>query len=124
MPATTISRTAYNLLVDDDGSGNTGSVWDKADINDILSAVDALIANAITFGGTVSALGFGTHAFSAGGAGFNALSVRNTTAGTGNGCLIYAGTDVAAQQAIIAAYSSTYTTGAYDQNSGSALIGN
>lgn len=55
--ATTISRTAYDLLVDDDGSGTTGSIWDKQDVDDILDAIDALIAANIEFGGSVTTNG-------------------------------------------------------------------
>jgi hypothetical protein len=36
-----LDRTWYNALVDDDGSGLTGSVWDKADIKNLLDSVDA-----------------------------------------------------------------------------------
>lgn len=43
---TTIDRTKFNLLVDDDGSGNNGSVWDKTDVAEvILDPVDAIFAN-------------------------------------------------------------------------------
>jgi hypothetical protein len=42
---TTIDRTHYNSLVDDDGSGTTGSAWDKADVDSLLDAVDGLFAN-------------------------------------------------------------------------------
>jgi len=35
-----LDRTWYNTLVDDDGSGLTGSVWDKADVNSLMTAVD------------------------------------------------------------------------------------
>jgi hypothetical protein len=51
--ATTISRTWYDTLVDDDGTGTTGSIWDKADVDSILDAIDALIAADIWFGGKV-----------------------------------------------------------------------
>ena len=56
--STTIDRTWYNTLVDDDGSGTTGSVWDKADVDSFLDAIDALLAANITFGGTVGATGY------------------------------------------------------------------
>jgi hypothetical protein len=36
-----LDRTWYNTLVDDDGSGLTGSVWDKADVNQLMNATDA-----------------------------------------------------------------------------------
>lgn len=39
-----LDRTWYNALVDDDGSGLTGSVWDKADVDALMDAVDAEIA--------------------------------------------------------------------------------
>jgi hypothetical protein len=35
-----LDRTWYNSLVDDDGSGLTGSVWDKADVDALMDAVD------------------------------------------------------------------------------------
>jgi hypothetical protein len=39
-----LDRTWYNTLVDDDGSGLTGSVWDKADVNQLMNAIDAQLA--------------------------------------------------------------------------------
>jgi len=36
-----LDRTWYNTLVDDDGSGMTGSVWDKADVDALMDATDA-----------------------------------------------------------------------------------
>jgi hypothetical protein len=39
-----LDRTWYNSLVDDDGSGMTGSVWDKADVDALMDAIDAEIA--------------------------------------------------------------------------------
>jgi hypothetical protein len=52
--STTISRTHYNALVDDSGSGLDGTIWDKAKYGEILDDIDALIAAAITFGSTIS----------------------------------------------------------------------
>jgi len=43
--ATTVDRTAYNLLIDDDGSGNTGTIISKSTFDDVLDAVDAIFAN-------------------------------------------------------------------------------
>jgi hypothetical protein len=39
-----LDRTWYNSLVDDDGSGLTGSVWDKADVNELMLAINAELA--------------------------------------------------------------------------------
>lgn len=39
-----LDRSWYNSLVDDDGSGLTGSVWDKADVDALMDAIDAEIA--------------------------------------------------------------------------------
>lgn len=36
-----LDRTWYNTLIDDDGSGLTGSVWDKADVDSLMDAIDA-----------------------------------------------------------------------------------
>jgi hypothetical protein len=60
--------------------------------------------------GVLTVSGFGTHTFSAGGTGGNALTVRNTTAGTGNYAELNIGNDRDTQAGIIRAMSSTYTT--------------
>lgn len=40
-----IDRTAYNALVDDDGSGTTGTIWNKTQIASVLlNPIDAEIA--------------------------------------------------------------------------------
>lgn len=55
--STTLNRTAYNLLVDDDGSGTTGTPYGKANVGDIYDAVDAAFATDIVFGGSVTSNG-------------------------------------------------------------------
>jgi hypothetical protein len=53
--ATTISRTHYDTLVDNDGvDPASGSIWDKADVDALLDAVDAIIGNNVTFGGSIA----------------------------------------------------------------------
>lgn len=39
-----LDRTWYDTLVDDDGSGTTGSTWDKADVDSLMDAIDAALA--------------------------------------------------------------------------------
>lgn len=58
--------------------------------------------------GLLTVSGFGLHQFVTGGTGDNHLSVRNTTAGTGNGAKISATSDAAS--VALLALSSTYTT--------------
>lgn len=55
--ATTISRTWYDTLQDDSGSGTDGSVWDKADVDALLDAIDALLAANLALGGTLTITG-------------------------------------------------------------------
>jgi hypothetical protein len=107
---TTISRTAYNLLINDDGSNTVGSVWDKQDVDDLLDAIDALLAGALSIVGPLTVTAFGTHAFSAAGTGAQMLKVRNTTAGTGNYAGIDLGNDGSATAGELVVFSSTFTT--------------
>ncbi|HAM41645.1 MAG TPA: hypothetical protein DCP69_10000 [Candidatus Omnitrophica bacterium] len=56
--ATTISRTWYDSLQDDDGTLTTGTAWDKSAVDSLLDAIDGLPAEtlgaeAITFDGTL-----------------------------------------------------------------------
>jgi hypothetical protein len=51
-----IDRTAFNALLDDDGSGTTGSVWNKAAIDSVLlDPMDAAIVGQATVSGTPAA---------------------------------------------------------------------
>jgi len=57
-----LDRTWYNTLVDDDGSGLTGSVWNKASVDHVYDDVDALFqigswTPGLGFGGSGGALG-------------------------------------------------------------------
>src|SRR4051812_25971408 len=105
--STTISR--YSFL-DDTGDGESGDVINAALIGAaIYDKIDALIAANISFGGTVSAVGVGTHDFSGAGTGGNPVKVRNSTAGTGNFAALRLGND-GSTVGQIALRSSTYTT--------------
>jgi hypothetical protein len=64
-----LDRTWYNTLVDDDGSGLTGSIWDKADVNALMNAIDnAQVGASMSYGGgyvmpvnsVMTAIGFAT----------------------------------------------------------------
>lgn len=103
MAATTIGRESMT-----DGT----TVWNVARIGSaIYDRVDALIASNITFGGTVSAEGFGVHNFSTGGTGANVLAVRNTTSGTTNYAELRTGNNSSATIGRLMAFSSAYTSG-------------
>jgi hypothetical protein len=58
-----LDRTWYDTLIDDDGSGTTGSIWDKADVDSLMDAVDTEIARIdadIAAGGTTGITDDGT----------------------------------------------------------------
>lgn len=104
MAATTIGRATWT-------DGSSGTVINNARLQaDVYDKIDAMIAAAITFGSTISAEGFGTYSFSAGGTGNNTLSIRNTTAGTTNASVIRAGNDTTINVGEFIATSTTYTT--------------
>lgn len=75
----------------------------------------------ITNGGVVSCSGFGTHAFSAGGTGWNAFRVRNTTDGTANGAYL-AVTDNTGYDFGIYKYNASYTPAGVAYANGTALV--
>ena len=64
-----LDRTWFYALIDDDGSGLTGSVWDTSDIKNLLDSVDAEIARLDATTGlwtpTLTASGGGTPAYNA-----------------------------------------------------------
>ena len=45
--ANPLDRTWYNTLVDDDGSGTTGTIWNKAAVDGLLDSVDASLATVV-----------------------------------------------------------------------------
>ncbi len=80
----------------------------------IYDRIDAVLAANIMFGGLVNAEGFGSHSFSAGGTGENAIAVRNTSSGGGDHAGFRVGNDSTASLAALFGFSSTYTSaGAY-----------
>ena len=70
--------------------------------------------------GLLTVSGFGTSSFSAGGTGFNILSLKNTTSGTGNGS--YIELNAGTQNAYIMAFSQGYTTSAPNYASGLKIV--
>ena len=55
MAVTTINRTNYNALADDDGSNTVGSLWNKNQIKTVLlDQIDAILAANVVFGGTIT----------------------------------------------------------------------
>jgi hypothetical protein len=80
----------------------------------LLNAANVFTANQ-TINGLLTVTGFGTHSFSASGAGFNVLQVRNPTAGGGNGSALYLGNDVTPYRGTLYSLSSTYTASGHYQ---------
>ena len=76
----------------------------------------------ITAAGLFNWTTFGVHSFTAGGTGANALSVSNTTAGTGNYAQFIAASNTVG--ASLSAFSSTFTTGGPNVQGGASLESN
>lgn len=70
---------------------------------------DAYGSANLTFSGALTVAGFGTHAFTSGGTGTNALNIRNTTAGSGNLAALWIGNNSQAFRAALSMTSTTYT---------------
>jgi len=105
---------------DDSGGGTDGTILDAAFFTDFQNKIDTALAlllplaggtvsGAVTFSAVNTYNGFGTHAFSAGGTGANALRVRNTTAGTTNYSEVALGNDTSAARGYLEMFSTTYT---------------
>lgn len=122
MAATTITRTGVTLTNDTGTAASPngdGTLLNNAWVQVFMDRIDSLVSSNITFGGTVTAEGFGTHTFVAGGTGGQRLVVRNTTAGTANYADVFLGNDTTANAVAVGVYSTTFTTsGPYVQNGG------
>jgi hypothetical protein len=77
-----------------------------------LTVTGATTLSTVNMTGLLTVSGFGTSSFSAGGTGDNAVTIRNTTAGTTNTAYFAMGNDVSAGVLELYATSSTYTTAA------------
>ena len=116
MAATTISRESMT-----DGV----TAWDVARIGSaIYDKIDAVLGANITFGGTLSAEGFGSHVFSSGGTGTQRLQVRNTTSGTTMRASLDVGNNSTAELVRIVGLSSAHTASGYLQASGGIVEAN
>lgn len=113
MAATTITRTGVSLT-NDTGTASSpngdGTLLNAAWCSTFLDRIDALFSGALTVGGVLSAEGFGTHSFTAGGTGANLLRVRNTTAGASNYAAVEVGNNAGTAALNLAALSSSYSS--------------
>jgi hypothetical protein len=117
MAASTITRDTWT---NDTGSaaspvGDGTIIQNSVLQNHVYARIDAMLAGAgayatLTLGGLLAAEGFGSHSFSAGGTGQQAIIVRNTSAGTGNYAAVVLGNNAVANAGTLHAFSSTYTT--------------
>lgn len=79
-------------------------------------------ATNLRIAGTLRVAGFGSHLFSAGGAGFNAIQISNPTAGVGNGAQIELVTDGSGEDFLIQSNSSTFTTSGTSVQNGTRIL--
>ncbi len=129
--AVTITRSVW---IDDDGTGQTGTVINQALHTTLYNEIDTALAkvaqltggNAFTgnqtIAGLVNVTGFGLHSYLASGVGAQQLRVTNPQVGTGNSASIQVGTDTDPALLQITAFSSGYTSNVYlKPNSGLIL---
>jgi hypothetical protein len=113
MAATTITRATWT---DDSGSALDGTIINNDRLqDDIYAPIDELFAGGtgyetFTVGGLFATEGFGTVAFTAGGAGSQIVRVRNTSAGAGNKAVLQLGNDSAAGRGTVEIHPTTFTT--------------
>lgn len=129
--AITIDRTGITLTNDTGTTSSPvgdGTLLNAADRTALLDKIDGLFngtrSATFTLGTLLQVDGFGTHNFSAGGTGVNALRARNTTAGASNFAAVDVGNNSTAVLTRLLAMSSTYTSSGYLQASGSVLEAN
>lgn len=91
-----------------------GTLINATFFNAIYSEIDRLfngsVADPFVLGSKFQVDGFGTHTFSAGGTGANEISIRNTSAGTGNLAGYKIGNNSTANLGVLWGFSSTYTS--------------
>jgi trimeric autotransporter adhesin len=81
------------------------------------------MAGSLSIGGLFTSTAFGSNIFSAGGTGYNKLTIRNTTAGTANGAQLSIGSDTDPDQLYIQSFSSTFTTSGMNIAAGAVING-
>jgi len=109
---TATQATAFASTVSGSAIMGFGTTNDVSLMNRAGTVVLGIGPNTTTVNmtGLLSVTGFGTNSFSAGGTGGNVLTVRNTTAGTGNFTTINVGNNTAADALALESYSSTFTS--------------
>ena len=79
--ANPLDRTWYTTLVDDDGSGNVGTVWNKAAVDSLMDAVDASLVPVLANPVPNTTIDFSN----------NVILRRTTVDGTDNGSIAMIG---------------------------------
>jgi hypothetical protein len=77
----------------------------------------------ISSAGLTTFQGFGSHSFSAGGTGYNKLTIRNTTAGAANGAQLSIGTNADPDQFYVQSFATTFTTSGMNIAGGAVVNG-
>ena len=83
----------------------------------------ARATGAATFSNLITVSGFGNSTFSSGGTGYNKLTIRNTTAGTGNGAQLSIGTNADPDQFYVQSFATTFTTSGMNIAGGAVVNG-
>jgi len=118
---TATQATAFASTVSGSAIMGFGTTNDVALMNRAGTVVLGVGPNTTTVNmtGLLTVSGFGTHSFSASGAGFNAIQVENTTSGAA--ARAYALVTAGSVNAQLFAFSQGYTTGTWDKQAATAL---
>ena len=122
LPKFTGTSTLGNSVIQDDGT-NIGIGGSPSGSYKLEVTGTAKVSSTLLVSGLLTASGFGSNAFSAGGTGYNKLTLRNTTAGVANGAQLSVGTDADADQFYIGSFSTTFTTSGMNIAGGAVVNG-
>ena len=106
----------------------TGTIALTSDLGSYLPLTGGTLTGtlngvAASFTGLLTVSAFGSNSFSAGGTGYNKLTIRNTTAGAANGAQLSIGTNADPDQFYVQSFATTFTTSGMNIAGGAVVNG-
>jgi hypothetical protein len=106
----------------------TNGIWQDASNNIGIGAAPSgsyklEVTGTLGISGLFTSTAFGSSSFSAGGTGYNKLTIRNTTAGAANGAQLSIGTNADPDQFYVQSFATTFTTSGMNIAGGAVING-